>query len=336
MFYVDKYRPNKPEESYFHKDTIKKLKCMSEDTEVPHMIFYGPPGSGKMTLINIFLNMLYDDHVNKAKYVEYSVSGSGSNVKNVQIQQSQYHIVIEPNNNNFYKYLIQEVVKIYAQKKLLNVYKSKHNFKVVLINNIDNMTYYAQTALRRTMEKYSTTCRFIMCSRSLSKVIDPLKSRCMTVRISNPTTDDIFGFLCYVASCEHFNTQLTLNDYIDIADRSDNSIKKALWLLQLKKDNIPYETTYDRSINTVCNMMMNKTTDISKIRKLLYNIMITNIPCDQIIKDILNFFMTNKKIDSEKKSEIMRIVSVYEHNIVRSRREILHLEAIIQKTINII
>jgi len=163
MFFVNKYAPKTENDILFHKKEINTLKRMSNDNSIPHLIFSGPEGSGKKTLINLFLEMMYDKSVHKLSDATYVVTGSGNSSNDVIIKQSNYHIIIEPYNNNFDRYLIQDVVKEYAKKVPLNQFiKSKKTFKIILINNVDNLPYYAQTSLRRTMEKYSGTCRFIM------------------------------------------------------------------------------------------------------------------------------------------------------------------------------
>ena len=133
MFFVDKYAPKKVKDAFFHKEELNKLKTMSKDDAIPHIIFYGPSGCGKKTTINIFLEMLYDEEVHNLVNSVYNVTGSGNNSTQVTIKQSNYHIVIEPNNNNFDRYLIQDVVKEYAKRVPLGVFTSQKFFKTVLI-----------------------------------------------------------------------------------------------------------------------------------------------------------------------------------------------------------
>ena len=181
---------------------------MSKDESIPHIIFYGPEGSGKKTIINIFLELLYDKNVHNVTNTIYKVTGSGNTSKDVVIKQSNYHIVIEPNNNNFDRYLIQDVVKEYAKRMPLNVFSKHKAFKTVVINNVDNLSFYAQTSLRRTMELYSNTCRFIMWSCSLSKVIDPLISRSYCFQIASPKREELFDYIYHISVKE--NLQLDL------------------------------------------------------------------------------------------------------------------------------
>ena len=98
------------------------------------------------------------------------------------IKQSKNHIIIEPNSNGFDKYLIQEIIQEYAKSELLNIIKQRKLFKVVIINKIDNLSYYAQASLRRTMEIFTQTARFILSCNFSSKLIDPIQSRCTVFR----------------------------------------------------------------------------------------------------------------------------------------------------------
>jgi len=299
MFLVDKYTPSNLDDNYFHHNIIEKLGVMSKDMCIPHIIFYGPSGSGKKTLINIFLEMLYGKGINNTEYVTYKVKGSGNNTTLVPVKQSYNHIVIEPGNNNFDRYLVQEIVKTYASRQLVNMFGTKKPFKVVLINNIGNMSYYAQTALRRTMEVYSGSCRFIIWCRTLSKVIDPLKSRCMCIRVQSPENSDIFKFIYRISVAEEI--KLKAMDYVDIIRKSDHNIKKAVWELELKKLGIPSETTYQDTIKQIVSILIHKNPyKLYDLRALVYEIIITNIDCIDIIRDLTDALIGHKSLTSSR------------------------------------
>jgi replication factor C subunit 3/5 len=308
---------------------------MSKDESMPHLIFYGPSGSGKKTIIRLFLEMLYDKSVHNLKDTEYTVTGSGNSTTHVIIKQSNYHIIIEPNNNNFDRYLIQDVVKEYARRVPLYVFTTKKIFKTVLINNIDNLSYYAQTSLRRTLEKYSGTCRFIMWSRSLTKVIDPLRSRCYSFRVNSPSEEELFNILVDVSSKE--NISLTAEDYSNILLRSNNNVKIALWLLELKNFGDGLETTYDQVIDLIIKeLQSDNIKSILIIRDLLYKIMITNVTGTCIIKDIVDKLINTDEISEKSKICIIEKSAMFEHNLVRGRREIIHLEGLITNIMSIL
>jgi len=341
MFIVDDYAPKTAEEAFFHKDIIQKLLILSRDESIPHLLFYGPSGAGKRTIIRIFLEMLYDKTVHDIVDSTYKVSGSGNTVTEVVIKQSNYHIIIEPNNNNFDRYLIQEVVREYAKRMPMNIFTTKKVFKTVLINNVDNLSYYAQTALRRTMEKYSDTCRFIVWSESLSKVIDPLISRCYSIRIPLPSDRELFQWLYKVSVMENINN-ISLDMFTYILDSVQGNIREGLWRLQLIKneknsDSFIFDNMYKESIEDIVNIILYcKIDSVIDIREYLYDIMITNINETKILKDILDKLLTNKHISIDCKYKIIEEASFYEFNLIRKRREIIHLEGFIQKVIYIL
>ena len=333
MFFIDKYAPSSISDTFFHKEEIERIKKMSQDNAVPHIIFYGPEGSGKKTLIDLFLELLYDKHVHDTVNTIYNVTGSGNCVTPISIKQSNYHIVIEPNNNNFDRYLIQDVVKEYAKRVPLGVFTSRKLFKTVLINNVDNLSYYAQTSLRRTMELYSSTCRFIMWTKSLSKVINPLRSRCYCFRIRAPKNSELLEFLFRISGKEQL--RLSVGQYTDILNKANGNIKKALWLLQLSKFDESLETSYDETIQIITKLVLScDLKKISIIRDLLYNIMITNISGTEIIKDVTDAILKDKTVAFICKIDISEIAADAEYNLVRGRREIIHLEKFIIGVMN--
>lgn len=338
MFLINKYSPklnnnndynvSKEFDVLFHKEELAKLTDMAKDDAIPHLIFYGPDGCGKKTIINMFLEMLYDKYIYDLVESEYEVNRSGNNTSKITIKQSNYHIIIEPNNNNFDRYLIQDIVKEYAKRKPFGIFATKKKFKTVLINNVDNLSYYAQTSLRRTMELYSNTCRFIMWSRSLSRVIDPLRSRCYCFSIKSPSDSNLFELLLNICGKE----QLTLNldTYIRIIKLAQGNIKTSLWLLELYKMKEDFNTSYDVIIDKIIKLLLTcEITNISLIRENFYNIIITNIPETQIIKTILNRLLILPQLTDRCKINISFIASKYEHNLIMGRHEIIHLETMI-------
>lgn len=323
-----------PKKSYFHKDIFRKLQKIAKDDDIPHIIFYGNPGSGKKTTLNLFLEMIFDKSVYKLDNSKYTVVSSGNIENEVIVKQSDHHIKIEPNNNNFDRYLIQDIVKVYAKKYPLSIFEKNRNFKAVQINHLDNLSYYAQTSLRRTMEIYSRSCRFIMWCYSLSKVIEPLRSRCLCIHIPTQTNDELIKWTFNIASLEN----IQLNPYLlhRILESSNGNLKKILWKLDLYKYRGKINNAYEVSIQKLIKDISGNCS-IQKIRDYVYNMMITNISSNTIIKDILNIILiNNNNISNEKKLEIINCASEYEYRLSKSRRDINHIEAFINKIMIII
>ena len=122
------------------------------------------------------------------------------------------------------------------------LFEKERTFKVIWIHNIDELSYYAQTALRCTMEKFCKTCKFILTSKQLSKIIEPLRSRCLSVRVPLPNNDDLMRALLNISIKEnHF---LSIEDYNDIILMSNNNIKLAIQYLEMKFYGIPIEVSW--------------------------------------------------------------------------------------------
>ena len=108
------------------------------------------------------------------------------------------------------RYVVQEVIKEMASSKNIAAFQkdkeatsggegapltSRPTYKVVVLLEVDKLTRPAQAALRRTMEKYSGSCRLILCCNNPSRVIDPVRSRCLGVRVGSPGVDEVSSFL---------------------------------------------------------------------------------------------------------------------------------------------
>ncbi len=129
--------------------------------------------------------------------------------------------------------IIQNVIKETASVQNVD-FKQGKKFKVIVIHEADNLTKDAQAALRRTMEKYMANCRIIMTCTCLSKIIMPIRSRCLSLRIPSPSNDEIRKLLKDIRIKEN----LTINDrMIDaIVENSNRNVRKAINTLQLSKN----------------------------------------------------------------------------------------------------
>lgn len=303
-----------------------------------HLIVYGPNGCDKEYLVNKLLEKIYGKSGVELKEVEYSVSGYSNTKTKIMIKQSKYHIIIEPNSNGFDKYLIQEIIQDYAKSELLNILKHRKLFKIVVINNIDNLSYYAQASLRRTMEKYSDTCKFILISNQLSKIIEPIRSRCLLIRIPLPSNYQIVETLLHI--CKKENLIIQWNKLNEIVNKSDNKVTHAIWLLEMCKYGIYYNKNWEHVIDNIVNMILepdiknNKKlySVMKKIREQFYILFITNIPTQTIIRKIM-IKLINKIDNLKLKYHVIDITSIFEQRLSQGTRHIIHIEAYITRLI---
>lgn len=308
-------------------------------SNLQHLVVYGPKGCGKEYIVENFLKKIYGNI--ETNDIEYTITGYSNTKEKVMIKQSKYHILIEPNNNGFDKYLIQEIIQEYAKAENLSIFKYKKLFKVVVINKIDNLSYSAQASLRRTMEKYADICKFIFICDQLSKVIEPLRSRCLLIRVPLPTKNQIIESLLQISFRE--NIDISIEDYNKILDNSDYQVNNAIWMLEAKRygveNNASWLDIIKQMVSSFFELKNINSSEIlsflKKIREYFYILFITNLD----IKKILNHFLTefiSKVDDLNLKFEIINIISEYEVRICEGTRYIVHVEAMMIKLLRLL
>lgn len=307
-----------------------------------HLIVYGHNGCSKEYLINNLLEKIYGKAGIELKEVEYIISGYSNTKTKIIIKQSKNHIIIEPNSNGFDKYLIQEIIQDYAKSQLLNIFKNNKLFKIVIINKIDNLSYYAQASLRRTMEKYSDTCKFILISEQLSKIIEPLRSRCLLIRVPLPSEAQILETLLHI--CDKEQMKISYRDLHEIIKKSENKVNNAIWLLEMHNYGINYDKNWDTIIETIIDLIVNtkiKSNNmlyniIKKIRDQFYILFITNIPTQTIIRNIMIKLIEKNSDNIKLKYNIIDITSIFEQRLNQGTRHIIHMEAYIIQLIKLL
>jgi replication factor C subunit 3/5 len=190
MLWVDKYRPRSLQDLSFHDQTTKRLQALVENGQLPHLFLYGPSGAGKKTRIMALLNELYGPGALKLKLDKRTFETPSKKTVEINMVSSNYHIEICPGDAGLNdRFVVQEIIKEMASNK--NLTSKGVDFKIVVLSEVDRLSRQAQAALRRTMEKYSHTCRLILVSNSAAKVMEPVRSRCLGVRIPSPTLEEV-------------------------------------------------------------------------------------------------------------------------------------------------
>lgn len=306
-----------------------------EFTNMPHLIINGLNGSGKNYVLNFILEKIFGKTIYNTEKVDYVITGYSNNKDIIPITQSKYHIVIEPKSSGFDKYLIQKVVKEYADTNMIDFAGTNKTFKAIVINKVDKLSSVAQASLRRTMETYIDRCKFILMCEQSSHVIHPLKSRCLTISVPLPNDTQIVKLMMSISAKE--NIDLTEKDISYILHKSHNNIDNVIWLLDMKKLNIKMKVKwlkYLKQINDIICSINSKMTSnkllksLLKIRNLFYEIFITNVDSKTIMKELM-FQLLKSFNDDETKFNIIKITSKYELQLSTGQRHIIHMEAYI-------
>jgi len=176
-----------------HSGVKSDLHRFVETNKIPNIIFHGPTGSGKRTLVNYFINLIYKNNKEQIKeYVMYVDCAQGKGIK-----------------------FVREELKFFA-KSHINISKT-HIFKTIIMSNADKLTIDAQSALRRCIEVYNHTTRFFIVIEDKYKLLKPILSRFCEICISSPEIN---------------STKVNLNKYIvdTHINTESNEKKRKTWL----------------------------------------------------------------------------------------------------------
>jgi replication factor C small subunit len=201
LLWAEKYRPRSLDEVVNQKEIVDRLKRFISERNVPHMLFAGPPGTGKTTVAHAMAHDLYGEN-----YRQYMLELNASDERKIEV--------------------IRTKVKEFARSRVVG----EVPFKIVLLDEADNMTADAQQALRRLMELYSANTRFILTANYPSKIIEPIQSRCAVFRFTALKREDVVSRLMYI--CQSEKVKCAERALEVIYDLSEGDMRRAINILQ--------------------------------------------------------------------------------------------------------
>ncbi len=201
ILWAEKYRPKSLDDIVNQRDIVERLKHFVREKNMPHLLFAGPPGTGKTTSALALVHDLYGEN-----YEQYLLELNASDERGIDV--------------------IRNKVKEFAR----TIVTGDVPFKTVLLDEADNMTADAQQALRRTMELFTETTRFILACNYLSKIIDPIQSRTALFRFYPLKKEDVISRLEYIAKQEGVQFEPKALDVI--YDVTSGDMRKAINVLQ--------------------------------------------------------------------------------------------------------
>lgn len=330
--WCDKYRPQKLAQFDYHTEQAQMLKRLSSSANFPHLFIYGPSGSGKKTRVSALLYEMFGDASTRLK-IEMKVFEANSGKKVIQrIVSSNYHLEVNPSENGFYdRVVVQELIKDVATSGSLS---KSHPFKVVVIVDADRLTKEAQQSLRRTLEKYVSTCRLILIGERSSRVIPALKSRCFMVRNPAPEHSVILKCLQKICSEESAQVKDSILEQI-IESYSDRNLRRAILLLQSYLINSESNNSKGKIIPskwlTVIDNLARKLSEsqsvkkVNEIRTMLYELHTHLIPPELVLR-LLTGRLLDYCLDDQMRSDLIGLAATVDHRLAQGSKPIIHLE----------
>lgn len=357
LLWVDKHRPATFNELTYHERLSERLRHLSSGADMPHLLFYGPSGAGKRTRVGCVLRNLFGAVVDK-KRVVHRVFKVGDTAKQVEVTTvaSAYHVEVNPSESgNNDRLVVQELIKDMASSAPMQFGDSaaassslgdagapsassaakRQALKVIVLHEVDQMSRLAQQALRRTMERYAATCRIIMVTESASKLLEPLRSRCLGIRVALPTRLEVLEALRRVADREG----VVLPDVLAerIVESSGRNLRRALLQFETTRVSVGSLTLpADVSVQLgdweyACQdaaALLTRTQSAAQlvaVRKRFQDLLSHAVPPDVILRRLVRDIL--RIADDEIGPEICKVAAKFDRNLVNGTKPIFHLEA---------
>ncbi len=304
--WTERYRPGKFDDVVGQDEIVRKVKNLTNSMNIPHLLFAGPAGTGKSTLALIVVKELFGSNW-RDNYLELNASDE----RGIDV--------------------VRQKVKDFARTKAIGDVA----FKIIFLDEADALTKEAQQALRRTMEVYTNTCRFVMSCNYSSKIIDPIQSRCVVFRFKLLEKKDIEKRVKLIAERERLEID---DEAIErLYEVSEGDCRRVINLLQASSS-IANRITSDlvdtlsasakpADVRVVLEYALSG--DFLKAREKLLDVMLRDsISGSDVIKSIQKEIW-NLDVDPELKVKLTEKTGEVEFRMVEGSDEFIQLESLL-------
>lgn len=302
--WVEKYRPAKLSEIVNQTEVIGSLQALIKDpTDMPHLMFSGSAGVGKTTAALCISRQILGQYAK-----DYTLELNASDERGIG--------------------MVREKVKKFSRYAGM----AEVPFKIIILDEADEMTSDAQTALRRIIEDTAKYCRFILIANNISKIIDPIQSRCATFKFTSIPEEDMINHLENIAKKEKVKTDK--KGLKAIYDYSEGDLRHAINLMQATASigEISEE-------NVKSSAGLTKTSDVDNVLKMALSgkIIDAREKMIELIKvygmsesDFLKYLNSAVfKTKHEKLSDILEVIAKYDYRILVGANPEIQLSALL-------
>ncbi len=303
--WTEKYRPRRLEEVGGQNAIIKNLQSYVARRNLPHLIFSGPAGVGKTAAAVALARELYGE-----TWSENFIELNASDERGIE--------VVRNNIKNFAR----------------TIPIGTASFKIIFLDEADALTDAAQSALRRTMERYAATCRFIFSCNYSSKIIEPIQSRCAVYRFKALPYDAITSRIRYIAAQEGLTVSeeaLRAITYVAMGDmrRAINALQSVAVLSSEINPERIYELTATARPELVQELINRALAgQFFDALELLDALLDKGISGDEILAQMHRLAIT-MNIPVRKKVELMDRIGEADYRITEGANERIQLDALI-------
>jgi len=311
LMWVEKYRPKTLEDVVGLKDIIESLKAFLKNPKaMPHLMLAGIPGTGKTTIALAIAHGLYG-----ANWRNFTLELNASDERGIDTVRDRI--------KDFSRYSRSGFGDI--------------PFALVILDECDQMTGPAQTALRRIMETSSRTSRFILICNQSSKIIEPIQSRCAIFRFSRLDKQAMKDHLQCIAKKE--NVTLEPSAAERIVDYSEGDLRHAINALQTAsayKQGCVDEKTVAMVIGEASPSQVQKMIrkalygDFTEARKTMYEIMGSfGFSGNEIIRQVQREILKMSDLTPEQKADLSSLIGEYDYRLTQGANSDIQLSALL-------
>ncbi|KAJ0960284.1 hypothetical protein J5N97_000424 [Dioscorea zingiberensis] len=310
--WVEKYRPKQVKDVAHQDEVVRVLTNTLETANCPHMLFYGPPGTGKTTTALAIAHQLFGPELYKSRVLELNASDDrGINVVRTKIKNFAAVAVGSGQRQGGYPC---------------------PPYKIIILDEADSMTEDAQNALRRTMETYSKVTRFFFICNYISRIIEPLASRCAKFRFK-PLSDEIMS--CRILHiCREEGLDLDSEALSTLGSISQGDLRRAITYLQSaarlfgsaisSKDLISVSGVIPEEV-VQAFVAACKSGDFDIADKEVSNIIADGYPVSQMLSQFFEVIVSADDISDEQKARICKRLGEVDKCLVDGADEYLQL-----------